>query len=92
MNEERNALLGTLDDLHEELETAQDVSPEVEEKLREAMDDIRKVLDAKEPDTTETSPGVTGGLSDAARDFESSHPTISSMLGSVIDALGRMGI
>lgn len=92
MSEERNALLGTLDDLHEELEVASDVSPEVEEKLRAAIADIRRVLDASEPEATETSPTVTGGLSEAAKDFESSHPAISSMLGSVIDALGRMGI
>ena len=92
MTEERNALLGTLDELHEELESAENVSPEVEAKLREAMEDIRRVLDTSVPEATETSPTVTGGLTEAARDFESSHPTLSSMVGSIIDALGRMGI
>jgi hypothetical protein len=92
MTEERKALLGTLDELHGELEAAEDVSPAVEAKLREAMGDIRRVLDANEPEATETPPTVAGGLSEAARDFESSHPTLSTMLGSIIDALGRMGI
>ena len=92
MTEERRALLSTLDELHAELEAADDVSPEVETKLREAMDNIRRVLDANDVEAQETSPAVAGGLSDAAKDFESSHPTLSSMVGSVIDALGRMGI
>ena len=89
MTEDRKALLGTLDELHEELESAEDVSPAVEAKLRAAMDDIRRVLDANDEQETTT---FSGGLTDAAKDFESSHPTLSSIVGSIIDALGRMGI
>ena len=91
MTEDRKALLSTLAELHQELEAADDVSPEVEAKLREAMVDIRKVLDASEDDS-EATPTLAGGLSEAAKDFESSHPALSSMVGSIIDTLGRMGI
>ncbi len=92
MTEERKALLGTLDELHDELVAAENVSPEVEAKLRETMDEIRGVLDAGGERDAEAAPSITGRLSEAAEQFESSHPTLSAMLGSAIDALGRMGI
>ena len=92
MTEERKALLGTLDELHEELAAAENVSPEVEAKLRETMDEIRSVLDAGSETKEEETPSISGRLSEAAEQFESSHPTLSAMVGSTIDALGRMGI
>ncbi len=92
MTEERKALLGTLDELHDELAAAENVSPEVEAKLRAAMDEIRSVLEAGGESNDETAPSITGRLSEAAEQFENSHPTLSAMLGSAIDALGRMGI
>jgi len=92
MTEERKELLSTLDELHGELEAADDVSPEVEAKLRETIKDIRKVLDASDETSESDAPPITARLSEAAEQFESSHPTLSSMLGSAIDALARMGI
>ena len=91
MTDQRKALLSTLDELHGELEAAENVSPEVEEKLRATMNDIRKVLD-EETETADEEPSFTGRLSEAAEQFESSHPTLSSIVGSAIDALARMGI
>jgi hypothetical protein len=92
MTDQRKELLGTLDELHDELAAAENVSPEVEAKLRETMDEIRGVLDADGESEGEAATSITGRLSEAAEQFETSHPTLSAMLGSAIDALGRMGI
>ena len=72
------------------------------QEIREVLDTTTKGTDVpatKGPNTI-ASPdaaavddeSLVGRLGEAARHFEESHPTLSGILGSMIDALGRMGI
>lgn len=80
--------------------------PEVRAHLESALVDIHALLDAGAalPADDSISPATTGGLisgeeesiierlSTAERHFESTHPTLSGIVGSIISALSRMGI
>ena len=87
-------LHATLADLHRQLESAQQVAPNDRELLARVLGDIERVL-AKGPaegqPTAEPESLVTR-LTESARNFEESHPTLFGAVGSVIDALSRMGI
>ena len=89
MAEPRDQLLSTLDDLHAELDRVEEVDPEVEAHLRATLAEIRETLDKR---SAEEETSFTERLSDAARHFESTHPTIGGLISSTIDTLSRMGI
>ncbi len=96
MTENSQRLRAALDEVHRELEQVGDVDPEIRTMLQSALADMQVVLgDAAAED--DSGPGVEHEsiihrLTEAARHFEQTHPTLSGMLGSTIDALGRMGI
>lgn len=98
MNDEGQNLRSTLSELHRQLEAARTVDPQAREMLRQVLADIDRVLAemGEEPPAGEraqqTSESLIGRLADAARHFEESHPTLFGSIGSVIDALSRMGI
>jgi hypothetical protein len=101
MSDEPNELRATLARLHEQLRGAANVSPETRALLKGALDDIHSLL-GDEP--SGAGPRATGEPRDASqesivrrlgsaeREFEATHPTLAGIVGSVIDALGRMGI
>lgn len=87
----------------EELETAVQsqaaVDPQTRERLERAISDIRAALNNLPPDaptagssSESEEDSLTGQLAGVAREFEATHPTLSGMVGSVIDALAQMGI
>lgn len=86
-------LHATLAELHEQLESAQQVAPADRELLARVLADIERVLSK-----SEAPPAAPGGeslvkrLTESARSFEETHPTLFGAVGSVIDALSRMGI
>lgn len=97
MTEDIRQLRESLDKLHAELEGIARVDPEVRRLLTDALEEIQVTLErqderesAAKVDDQEES--VAHRLAEAAREFEESHPTLSGMIGSVIDALSRMGI
>ena len=91
MSDEREKLRTTIDDLHAELAGMDQLDDEMQQLLHGAVSDIRGALDKKPKDDIEQS-SLIGRLSQAARHYEDSHPTLSGIIGSVIDALSRMGV
>lgn len=104
MSQAEQQLRHALEDLQHALAAAESVDPGVRERLDRAVEEIHAAL-ARFPESPEggheaasaerataTGESVTGQLAGVAREFEASHPTLSGMVGSVIDALARMGI
>ena len=93
MATDRKKLRSTLAELHAELDTVDSLDSDVDQHLRAAMAEIQAVLDRKPSSLgarTETS--LVRRLSQSAEHFEQSHPTLSGILGSIVDALGGIGI
>jgi len=80
--------------LHDELAGLDPADSEVRTLLAEALNDLQATL-ARQQSGAAPAPseeGLTARLAASAREFEESHPQLSGLLGSVIDALSRMGI
>ena len=93
-SEHQQKLKTTLDELHAELGQVEELDPAVRRELEVAADEILGVL-AKPQRTakeTEHAESFVAQLRQATERFEDTHPTLSGIVGSVIDALGRMGI
>lgn len=91
---DRKKLEEALATLHAELQQMNEVDPKVEQELRTAVTDIEVALGKRpqEEASSDDSPPVHDRLGDAMRHYEETHPTLSGLIGSVIDTLSRMGI
>lgn len=91
MTLDRQQLLETLDQLHNQLEEADNLDPESAAHLRATMVEIQQALDEQslEADHQET---LIDRLRESARHFEETHPRLSVTLGSLVDTLGQIGI
>lgn len=84
----RERLTQLLEEVHKELESAEagSLDAETAERLREVGADIRGWLgddeDTREPKTFQDRLGL----------FEAEHPTLTQIVASVADTLGKMGI
>ena len=98
MEDKLQDLRGKLAELERKLASANSIDPSDRELLQQVMADIQQVLaaqGAKLPAVREPrhSPeSLIERLGEATRNFEETHPTLSGAVGSVIDALSRMGI
>ena len=92
MNQDRDRLERALVELDAELAELGSVDPQLRQRLERTLADLRTALDETSRPATQTQPGMVQRLSESARNFEETHPNLSGMIGSVIDALGRMGI
>lgn len=84
----------TLGELHAELGRLDARDTEVRGLLSDALDEIQTTL-RRQQQGLSTSPSIAdvpSRLTAAARHFEETHPQLAGLLGSVIDALSRMGI
>ena len=90
MSQAADKLQTALQDLQAALESHSNVEPAVRERLENALNEIRAAIDNLP--AADQHESLTGQLASVAQDFEVSHPTLSGMVGSVIDALARMGI
>ncbi len=79
-----------LADLQAELDELGPVEPQLRQRLEGTLADLRTALD--QSDAADAHPGFAQRLTETARHFEETHPNLAGMIGSVIDALGRMGI
>lgn len=91
MTERIERLKGTVEELERELRELETLEPASREVLERALLDIQAAL-ANDAAARLTSGTVTQRFQNAAREFESSHPTLSGVLERVIDALGQWGI
>jgi hypothetical protein len=103
MPHDRARLEIALRQLQAELETLSGLDPQVRARLEHTIEEIQAELEeadeAEEPDELADTPTHPAGessfaerLSETARHFEDTHPNLAGMVGSVIDALARMGI
>ncbi len=101
MPDDVSKLRATLAELHEQMAGLGSVNPEVRARLETALTDIHRLLDqgaAERSGTVGAEPAgehdesIVQRLAAAERHFEQTHPTLAGVVGSVIDALARMGI
>jgi hypothetical protein len=99
MSDQTSRLHELLEQLHRELEAAEDIDVEAESELRGALADIRAALSARsagessEDAEEDREPSRHHGLlSDAAREFAASHPLLARTVGQLADILGQSGI
>ncbi|MBI3465221.1 MAG: DUF4404 family protein [Planctomycetes bacterium] len=87
-------LRDTLNQLHQQLEAAPDIDPEMRALLAVTVQDIHARLEGGADTESDSEPpeSIPDRLSEAIGHFEGSHPTLAGTLGSIIDALSRMGI
>ncbi len=89
---ERSELRETLARLHEELARGHPIDPEVRHLLVDVVRDIEALVEPSEEESEHTSDSLMARLREATRHFEESHPSLTSAVGQVADALSRMGI
>ena len=87
MSHDQDRLKRKLAELQQELAGLTNVDPEVRQRLEQTLEELQDVTAE-----VDTHPGLTQRLTESARHFEETHPNLAGMIGSVIDALGRMGI
>lgn len=87
---------GELNRLLGELEQELGRNPDLDEEERAALDELRRrighVLEEREEPPTTGEPGQVEPLSSYVDRFETTHPTLTMILGRIADALNKMGI
>jgi len=90
MSAEHEKLQATLNQLHEQLKQSPELEPAVAEHLRAMIVEANEALAGRRAHSGHSS--LTERLSDSVLKLEASHPDLAMNLGSIIDALARMGI
>jgi ABC-type transporter Mla subunit MlaD len=85
-------LQATMAELHAQLEAVDDADPEVRALLHAALAELRGHLGAGAGRPAAHAEPLATRLGEAARRFEATHPDLAGAVGSVLDALARMGI
>lgn len=91
MPERIDKLRAALDELEQELAALDSIDPETRAVLEEAAREIHAAL-AKENAHEIEQQSLTQRLKNSVESFETSHPTLSRVVGRMIDVLGQMGI
>jgi hypothetical protein len=88
---EPDKLKETLQELRSQLDELRQRDPHVAAHLEATIAEAQAAL-AGPPKHAAAHKSIVERLSDAVRDYEASHPSLAGNLGSIIDALGRMGV
>lgn len=91
MSEHAEKLKATVAELEEELRSLETLDDETCEVLGEALREIQAALSPEDPNELEAE-SLMDRLNDATLEFEGSHPTLTGIIGRLIDGLGQMGI
>ena len=78
--------------LHSELSDALRADPKSKETLREVMQDINRLIDARTDDAAAPHGALPGKLERIAVQFEADHPTLAASARQLVDLLGEVGI
>ncbi len=82
--------------LLDELEAELDSNPDLSDAERAALEELRHrlgdVLDSGRPGADYKGEGLSDPLRNYVDRFETSHPTLTMILGRIADALSKMGI
>lgn len=85
-----------LEKLRKELNELTGDQPEVREHFESVAAQIEELLDKRASDETapdaDEESSLIERLSETARHFEEEHPTLSAVVGRMVDGLGQMGI
>lgn len=81
-----------LEELHSQLEDDELVRDEPRDLLQTVMGDIQERLDRGADEAQDWPSSLGDSLREALEHFGESHPTVTSTVGRVIDALSSMGI
>ena len=87
---EPDKLRRTLEELRTQLDELAKRDPEMAAELELTISEAQALL-GKEPVRPQNE-SLVERLSGAVKDYEATHPALAGNLGSIIDALGRMGI
>ncbi|MFV2067961.1 MAG: DUF4404 family protein [Pirellulales bacterium] len=91
MAEDSQRIRDILEQLHRELDGAADIDPQVADRVASVVVEIRNALDQDDHPAV-GHPSMTERLTEAAVQFEESHPTLSATVTRLIDILAQMGI
>ncbi|MGD9720395.1 MAG: DUF4404 family protein [Pirellulales bacterium] len=91
MPDSHEKLRRALAELREQLSELRARDPQVASGLEATLAEAEQAL-AGEPRPPAEQASITKRLSDAVLEYEATHPSLAGSLGSIIDALGRMGI
>ncbi len=91
MSEHTEKLKAAVAELEEELRSLETLDDETSEVLEEALREIQAALNPDEATELEAE-SLMDRLNDATHDFEGSHPTLTGIIGRLLDGLGQMGI
>ncbi len=89
MEEKIAQLRATLSELHEELKDIDQLDDQTREMLTNTANELDEVLGEEASEQRQT---LSQQLSDVAQEFEDSHPQLTRLLGSIVDALAQLGI
>jgi hypothetical protein len=93
MADQHEALRKTLSELQAQLAAIHSVDPQVAQDLQQTIEQARGVLAAQAGQArAEQHQTVVGQLQNAVLRLEVEHPTLAGSVGSLIDALGQIGI
>jgi hypothetical protein len=81
-----------LEQLHDEIQNVDHVDAQGQELLRDVDGHLRELLERSEKADLQPKPGLAGGLEDAIRHFEVTHPTLTEALSDLLTALSNAGI
>ena len=93
----RSSLTALRDQLQSNALPEAEISPEMRSLLEGVMTDIDQVLRNKPSTATAVVPtpdqkSLVQRLTSAEKEFEETHPTLAGIVGSLLDAISRMGI
>ena len=89
MTTDPQPLKDTLNDLKQQLATLQELEPEQRGQLVAALAEIQMALRSKKSPGSES---VMRRLGELTGHFETSHPTLATSIGTLINTLGNSGI
>lgn len=89
---ERAKLTETLEAVHRELASSEQVDPQARDLLQELLGDIQRLLDEPSGARAREDEGLGDRVTDVAATFEADHPRLAATVRQVIDALATMGI
>lgn len=78
--------------LHEELQKIESVDTDERRALQQLMADIHEILEKEEGHPIQKYSQLSERLRDNVAQLEASHPTVTMLMGQVIDTLATMGI
>jgi hypothetical protein len=90
MAESTQKLHDAIRDLHQVLETTENLTDEDRAELESAIGEIREVLG--DPESASGPDTLRGRLTAAVERFEDRYPELTKVIGRVADSLSEMGI